>query len=113
MGSMRTWLATGLAAAVFWLAIAAAALDLDAAKQRGLVGEQTDGYVAALETSPSGDVEQLVADVNQRRRASYEAIARKNGTDVKAVAALAAQKLVERAPAGAWIRDGGQWYQKK
>jgi uncharacterized protein YdbL (DUF1318 family) len=113
MGSMRAWLATGLAAAALSLATAAGALDLDAAKQQGLVGEQTDGYVAAVEASPGGDVEKLVADVNQRRRASYEAIAKKNGTDPKAVAALAAQKLVERAPAGAWIRDAGRWYQKQ
>jgi uncharacterized protein YdbL (DUF1318 family) len=113
MHRMRAWLATGAAAAVLCFALSAAALDLDAAKQQGLVGEQTDGYVAAVDDSPSDEVKQLVADVNEKRRASYQAIASKNGTDVKAVAGLAAQKLVARAPAGAWIRDGGRWYQKQ
>jgi uncharacterized protein YdbL (DUF1318 family) len=108
---MRAWIRAWLLALLF--AVPAAALELDAAKQQGLVGEQTDGYVAAVESGAGDEVKQLVADVNSKRRASYEAIAKKNGTAVDAVAALAAQKLVERAPAGSWIRDGGRWYQKQ
>jgi uncharacterized protein YdbL (DUF1318 family) len=89
----------------------AAALDLDAAKAQGLVGEQTDGYVGAVKSSP--DVAKLVADVNAKRRAAYEELARKNGTPVEAVASLAGQKLIDRAPAGAWSGEEGRWYQKK
>ena len=55
----------------------------------------------------------LVADVNTKRKAAYQEIAQKNGTKLADVAALSAQKLIARAPAGAWIRDKGQWYQKK
>ena len=91
---------------------AASALGLDEARQRGLVGEQTDGFVGVVRPDAPADVQRLVADVNARRRAAYEDVARRNGTDVKAVAALAAQKLIERAPPGAWIGDGGRWYQK-
>jgi len=96
------------------LALPAAALDLDAAKRQGLVGEQTNGYVGAVAASPSADVSALVADVNAKRQAAYQEVARKNGTALEAVAALAAQKLIDHAPPGAWIGDGsGKWYQKK
>jgi uncharacterized protein YdbL (DUF1318 family) len=113
MRTLRASLSAFAAALLLAIALPAAALDLDAAKQQGLVGEQTDGYVGAVEASPSDAVKALVADINAKRRASYQQIAAKNGTSVESVAGLAAQKLVERAPAGAWIRDGGQWYQKK
>lgn len=102
-----------IAFAVLCAALPSAALDLDAAKQQGLVGEQTDGYVAAVAAAPSADVQELVADVNAKRKVAYQEIAQKNGTKVEDVAALSAQKLITRAPAGAWIRDKGQWYQKK
>lgn len=91
-----------------------AALDLDSARSQGLVGEQADGYVGAVHPGASAEVQQLVTAVNANRRAAYEDIARKNGTAVSAVAALAGQRLLERAPTGAWIGDGkGRWYQKK
>lgn len=102
-----------LALAVFAAALPVAAIDLDSAKQQGVVGEQTDGYVAAVSASAPADVQALVADVNTKRRAAYQEIASKNGTSVDEVGVLSAQKLIGRAPAGAWIRDKGQWYQKK
>ena len=104
-----------LAALVVVLAWAgvAAALDLDAAKAQGLVGERTDGYVAAVSSSAGADVRALVANVNAKRKAAYQDIAERNGTPVDEVAKLAAHKLLERAPAGAWIESDGRWYQKK
>jgi uncharacterized protein YdbL (DUF1318 family) len=107
------WLAWLLVLAVAVPALAAG-LDLDSAKQQGLVGEQTDGYVGAVAPNPTPEVKALVAEVNAKRRAAYEGIARKNGTAPAAVAALAGQKLIDRAPSGAWIGDGsGHWYQKR
>ena len=110
---MRSLLAS--IAFVFALSVAGAAhtLDLDAAKASGLVGEKVDGYVAAVATDPSADVAALVADVNAKRKVAYADIAKRNGTDAGEVAKLAAQKLMERAPAGAWIHADGRWYQKK
>lgn len=103
--------------ALFFVALlvagAASALDLDGAKQQGLVGERTDGYVAAVAAAPSSDVATLVADVNAKRKAAYAEIATRNGTDVTAVAALAAKKLIERAPAGAYIQVDGRWTQRQ
>lgn len=105
-----------LALLLFALAIApapASALDLDDARAQGLVGEQTDGYVGAVKGAGGDEVRQLVAEVNAKRRAAYEQIAREQGTDVAAVAALAGQKQIGRMPPGSWIGDGGRWYQKK
>ena len=101
-----------VAIAVCGAALPSAALDLDSAKAQGVIGEQTDGYVAAVSADAPADVKSLVADVNAKRRAAYQEIAQKNGTKAEDVAMLAAQKLLTRAPSGAWIREKGQWYQK-
>lgn len=92
---------------------AAVALDLDTARARGLVGEQTDGYVGLVRGEGDEEVRQLVAEVNARRRAHYEQIARQQGAAVEVVASLAGAKLIERMPAGTWVGDNGRWYQKK
>jgi hypothetical protein len=110
---MRKWLRSVALVVVFAWAGAAAALDLDDAKAKGLVGEKTDGYVAAVAATPSAEVKALVTDVNAKRKVAYQEVATRNGTDPVEVAKLAAQKLLERAPAGAWIQADGRWYQKK
>jgi len=92
---------------------AAAALDLETARARGLVGEQTDGYVGLVRGEGDEEVRRLVAEVNAKRRAHYEQIAKQQGAPVEAVASLAGAKLIERMPPGTWIGDGGRWYQKK
>ena len=111
MRARHSWIAFVVMALL--AAVPALALDLETAKQQGVVGEQTDGFVGAVAAAPSPEVAALVADVNRKRRASYEQIAQNTGATVDEVAKLAAQKLIGRAPSGAWIRDGGQWYQKK
>jgi uncharacterized protein YdbL (DUF1318 family) len=91
----------------------AAALELDAAKAAGLVGERADGYVGAVAASPSPEVQELVEKVNAARRGTYAEIAAKNGVAIAAVAEQAAVKLIERAPAGTWVFDStGQWKRK-
>jgi hypothetical protein len=104
------WTALLLAVA---LASPAATLDLDAAKRDGLLGERADGYVGVVLAEPAAELQALADDVNARRRAAYQEIARQNGTSIDAVAALAGRKLVERAPSGQWVTDAsGRWYQK-
>jgi len=63
-------LAAIVAIAVVGAALPSAALDLDSAKAQGVIGEQTDGYVAAVSADAPADVEALVADVNAKRRVS-------------------------------------------
>ena len=93
------------------LAAPAFALDLDEARDRGLLGEQADGYVGVV--SGGGEASSLAQQVNAKRRAEYAEIAKKRGTSVDAVAQLAGQKLVERTPGGQYVRgSNGSWVKK-
>ena len=100
-------LATGLLLA----AASAHAIGLDEAKAKGLVGETPTGYLAAV-SAPSPEVKQLIDSINGQRKAQYEAIAKKHGTDLKAVEALAGKKAIEKTPKGQKVLVGGQWTTK-
>ena len=96
------------------LPVPAGSLELEAAKSQGLLGEKADGFVGIVTANPTPELKALADSVNAKRRASYEEIARKNGTAFDAVAALAGAKLSQRTPPGQWITDAeGNWYQKK
>ncbi len=84
---------------------------LDDAKAKGLVGEQADGYLGAV--SGGGGVQDLVEEINAKRRAKYAEIAGKRGAPPDAVAQIAGKKLIERTPKGQFVRgNDGQWVQK-
>lgn len=84
-------------------ATAALAIELDAAKKQGLVGERADGYLGAVIDGPSAEVVALVKEVNDKRRQAYEQIARKNGIDLADVEARAGQVAIDKTPPGGWI----------
>jgi uncharacterized protein len=94
-------------------ALPAAAQSLDEAKAAGQVGERIDGYVGVVDASTPGDVRAMVDQVNAERRQKYAEIAAERGTSVEAVAQIAGQKLIERAPGGQYVLGAdGQWRQK-
>ncbi len=95
---------------IFVLAPFASALSLDEAKARGVVGEQSDGYLGIRENTP--DVRALAADINARRRSEYQNIAQKNNTSVASVEALAGKKAIDITPKGQFIFNSGSWVQK-
>ncbi len=80
--------------AALTIATPAFALDLQSARSSGAVVEQPSGYIKAAKSSP--EVDSLVADVNAKRKAQYEQIAKKNGGTVEAVAAAAAQEIAKK-----------------
>ncbi|KFZ36733.1 hypothetical protein HR45_14875 [Shewanella mangrovi] len=93
------------------LSFAALALDLQTAKDQGLVGEQNNGYLAPLQSS--ADVTALVKEINAKRTAAYQQIAAKNGISVDDVAKLAAKKIIAKAEKGHMVQDGsGNWLKK-
>ncbi len=92
------------------LASPALALDLDTAKARGLVGENANGYIGAVQSS--GEVNTLVKSINAQRKAHYQDISRKNGTPLGTVEKLAGEKLINRAPRGQYINRGAGWVKK-
>lgn len=90
---------------------AALAMDLNTAKAQGLVGERPDGYLGIVRQA--GGVAALVNDINNRRRTEYQALARRNGTSLRAVEQVVGQKLVSRAGRGEYVMTpSGQWVRK-
>ena len=100
-----------LTAALTVLAPAMAfAIDLNSAKQAGLVGEQENGLIGAVNGSPSGEVQTLISETNSGRMAVYKETAQKQGVPVSQVQALAAEKLYSNS--GQYVRLNGQWVKK-
>lgn len=93
------------------LITSAHALGLGAAKSQGLVGETPSGYLQAV-GSATAEVNQLINQINQKRRAEYASIAKKNGTSLKNVEALAGKKAIERSRPGEHVLIGGKWRKK-
>lgn len=86
-------------------------LDLGQAKSSGLVGETPSGYLKSV-GAPTGEVKSLVSRINAERKAAYQKIAKKNGTSLKNVEALAGKKAMDKSAAGEYILVGGNWKQK-
>ena len=88
----------------------ALALTLDEAKQRGLVGEQTNGYLGAV--VQQDDVLSLIADINAQRKIKYAEVADKNNITLPVVEKLAAKKAYERTENGHLLLVDGEWVKK-
>jgi len=107
-----------LCALLLLVPLAAVALTLDEARDKGLVGEDSTGYIGAVSPNPSRDVQTLVDEVNAKRRAAYEDVARKTSTPSDPVTAedvgrVGASKIIEKSGPGTYIRLPGQGWQKK
>lgn len=88
-----------------------AALDLQTAKQQGLIGEMPSGYLGVVK--PSAETKALVAEINHKRQAVYLKIAKKNQLSLAQVAELAGQKALQKTPQGQFIQTAsGQWMRK-
>ena len=89
------------------------AIDLHDAKDQGLVGESTSGYLAAVKSPASAEVNSLVADVNRKRKAQFEKTAQSTSTTVAQVANRFYELAVQKTAAGHYYQDaGGQWIKK-
>ncbi len=86
------------------------AIELDAAKTTGLVGEQQNGYLGAI--VESSEVMELINDINAKRKAKYQELATKNGITLEQVEVLAAKKAYEKTESGNYLQVNGQWVRK-
>jgi uncharacterized protein YdbL (DUF1318 family) len=86
-------------------------LELQDAKDQGLVGETPSGYLEAVK-SPNAEVRRLIESINAQRKQHYQKIANGNNTTLDAVEKLAGEKAMEKSKAGHYIKPGGQWKQK-
>lgn len=100
-----------LAVVALVFSVQALALDLDGAKQQGLVGEQPNGYLGVVKATP--EAVELVSDINRKRRQAYQRIASENGITLEQVAHLAGQKAIARTESGGYVKTpSGQWVRK-
>jgi len=68
------------------------AINLDQAKNQGMVCELPTGYLKAT-ANATPEVSKMVNDINARRRAEYKRIAEQHGVTSEQVGKLTAQKL--------------------
>ena len=91
----------------------AAAGSLTQYKADGLIGEQANGYIGIVSQNAPAEVKKLVAEVNARRKAGYQNIAKKQGTRLEDVEKVGGNKAIEKTLKGNYIRDaGGRWRKK-
>ena len=88
------------------------AIDIQAAKEQGLVGEANTGYLAAVGT-PSAEVKALIEEVNAKRKAEFERTASKTGATLEQVRVRFYELAVQRTEAGHYYQDAsGNWKKK-
>ncbi len=87
------------------------ALSLEEAKAKGLVGEQSNGYLGAVNPADR-EAHTLTEDINHKRRQAYEDIARRHGTHVSAVETLAGEKAIQNTKPGHFVEGPGGWVKK-
>ncbi|MDU0356406.1 YdbL family protein [Paraglaciecola aquimarina] len=86
------------------------ALELDEAKQKGLVGEKDNGYLGVVVAQ--NDAQSLVTEINEKRKEVYKKLASKNGITLQQVEKLAAQKAYQKTSPGHYLWTNGQWVKK-
>lgn len=89
------------------------ALDINTAKQQGLIGEKVNGMIGAISHNPSPEVIELVESTNKARAQVYAEMAKKQNLTLGQVRSIAAQKIMEKAAPGDYIEVNGEWSVKQ
>ncbi len=86
---------------------------VDAAKAKGIVGEQGDGFLGFVTGSADPTVTAAVDQINAGRAQVYKGIAARTGVSDAAAGEATAVQLFSRTPAGEYYRPlGGAWTRK-
>ncbi len=102
---------TSLITCLLFFAQNAYSIDLQSAKDQGLVGEAPSGYLAAVKPA-TPEMYALIKNVNSKRKQKYSEIAARNNTKLLAVERLAGKKAIEKTKPGGYIKQGGTWQKK-
>jgi uncharacterized protein YdbL (DUF1318 family) len=94
------------------LTSSAFATDLETAKRSGLIGERSNGLVAATLPNPSEEILSLVDTTNAGRLEIYKQTADRENIPLKQVQVLAAEKIYDLAEPGDFIMIGNKWVKK-
>lgn len=87
------------------------AIDLETARNKGLIGEVDNGYIA-IPPGATQEAKGLVESVNQQRRAVYADIAAKTGISSDAAGQRTFEKRSPEFPVGTWMQMKGVWSKK-
>lgn len=92
------------------VSLAATALDLDTAREQGLIGEKQNGYLG-LVSSKNAEAAVLMMDINQQRRSHYQEIANKQNTPLPNIEKIAGEKLTDKARSEGYFYEAadGSW----
>ncbi len=121
ISAAATWLlliAGGAALLPATIAPAAAQSDaakmlVDAAKGRGMVGEQADGFLGFVAPAADPALAAAVAEINAGRAQVYRETAARTGVTPDAAGQATAQQLFARLPAGQYFKTlTGMWVRK-
>lgn len=89
------------------------AIDIDTAKAQGLVGESNSGYLAAVKTPASAEVQALIDSVNAKRRSAFEKTAASTSATVEQVRFRFYELAVQKTQSGNYYQDAsGAWKRK-
>lgn len=100
-----------LFAAVMSISSVAFSMDFAQARAQGIVGEKNDGYIGAVTSAPEAGA--IVNEINARRRAEYEKIAKNNGQPVSVVGQVASENIIKSLPRGSFYQSPNGSWQKK
>lgn len=93
--------------------LSAAAATLDSAKSEGWIGEMPTGYLGLVRQDAPQDVKALVSDVNGKRKARYEQIAKQQGAPLEEVEKVGGQTAIDKTAPGNYVMDtSGRWVKK-
>jgi len=92
------------------MSFSAWAITLDNAKNQGLVGEDSSGYLGLV--VQNSEAKAVVEEINAKRKAQYLKLAKKNDLSLAQVEALAAAKTIEKTKSGHYIEVNGNWVKK-
>ena len=85
---------------------------LSDAKNQGLVGELSNGYLASPNGNASTTIQALIKQTNRKRKQKYQEISKRNNIPVSKVEKLIADKIYKKAGSGEWFQKNGQWVKK-
>ncbi len=87
---------------------------VDAAKAKGIVGEQNNGYLGYVTATSDAALKAAVTEINAGRRDVFAQAAAKNGVAVEAAGVSAyANSILPKVKSGEYYQDGtGAWIKK-
>lgn len=85
------------------------------AKAAGIVGEMYSGYLGFVDASgATSSLRRRVDETNAKRLELYTATSQRTGESVEVIAAVTAEKLINGADVGEWVKPGANsaWMKK-